>query len=460
MSSFAFPPRYSTAVRDDLPRYSLVFQPRNNPPRAVLPTHCKHRFHIRNGGAHKNKPWATLTVFSKADVTTQKAPRFFGSDPVAGTIEFDIETPLTVNSITISLRGRVITSFLDGGSYTFMDHRVPIWHRSSTNKTMDGKLVGAHSWPFSFPFPQEVCIPGRESETFPAPQTFLERGTNANVQYDLVLRITHGLLRPDSKLQTGVVYVPDIKPGPSSFLSQQAYRDGRIAPPPHLDPAGWLMLPKVLIRGQLLGYDVGLECLLSLANPQCYTRGTIIPLHIRIHTQDALALDMLASSPKMINVKLVRRVHFSQDASQAAAAHAIGKQAKMTGLIEGVEDVEKAVWWALGDDDGLRVEEGPNVRRYSGEIHLRKELQPSCDFLPFCVSYFVELHSFDPSVFNLYDHPTNRHRLTSHPVRIGTLLGNGPAPVSFTKPSIGTSKSNQLQELNFNSGTAFSRMRW
>lgn len=144
-----------------------------------------------------------------------------------------------------------------------MDHRVPIWHRSSTNKTMDGKLVGAHSWPFSFPFPQEVCIPGRESETFPAPQTFLERGTNANVQYDLVLRITHGLLRPDSKLQTGVVYVPDIKPGPSSFLSQQAYRDGRIAPPPHLDPAGWLMLPKVLIRGQLLGYDVGLECLVT-----------------------------------------------------------------------------------------------------------------------------------------------------------------------------------------------------
>lgn len=83
---------------------------------------------------------------------------------------------------------------------------------------------------------------------------------------------------------------------------------------------------------------------------------------------------MLASH-KMINVKLVRRVHFSQDASQAA--HAIGKEAKIAGLIEGVEDVEKAVWW---DDD---LQEGPNVRRYSGEIHLRKELQPSCDFLPF-----------------------------------------------------------------------------
>lgn len=154
---------------------------------------------------------------------------------------------------------------------------------------------------------------------------------------------------------------------------------------------------------------------------------------------------MLASH-KMINVKLVRRVHFSQDASQAAAH------------IEGVEDVEKAVWWAPLDDDDLQ--EGPNVRRYSGEIHLRKELQPSCDFFPFRVSYFVELHSFDPSVFKLsgpnsgYD-PAIRH-LALYPVRIGTLLGDGPAPVPFTKPS----KSNQLQEMNFNSGTAFSRMRY
>ncbi|KIJ93581.1 hypothetical protein K443DRAFT_684471 [Laccaria amethystina LaAM-08-1] len=433
MSSFASPPRYSTTVRvlpinddDNLPRYSLVFQPRN-PPQKVLPTHClhKHRFHIRNSAAHKNKPWATLTVFSRADVTTRKAPRFFGSDPVAGTIDLDIETPLTVNSITISLRGRVITSFLDGGSYTFIDHRIPIWHRCGS---ADGKLVGTYSWPFSFPFPQEVSIPGR-SKTFPAPQTFLERGTNANVQYDLVLHITHGLPRPDSKLQTGVVYVPDIKPGPSSLLSQQAYRDGRIAPPPHLDPAGWLTLPKVLIRGQLLGHDVGLECLLSLANPQCYTRGTIIPLHIRIHTQDALALDTLASH-KMINVKLVRRVHFSQDAAQYAA-----KLAKIAELIEDVEDVERAVWRAPLDDG---PQEGPNVRRYSGEIHLRKELQPSCDFLPFRVSYFVELHSFDPSVFKLspsYD-PAIRH-LALHPVRIGTLLADGPAPVPFTKPSLG-----------------------
>ena len=35
---------------------------------------------------------------------------------------------------------------------------------------------------------------------FPIPQTFLERGIHANVQYELGLHIAHGMLRPASKL--------------------------------------------------------------------------------------------------------------------------------------------------------------------------------------------------------------------------------------------------------------------
>ncbi|KIK00667.1 hypothetical protein K443DRAFT_7515 [Laccaria amethystina LaAM-08-1] len=71
----------------------------------------------------------------------------------------------------------------------------------------------------------------------------------------------------------------------------------------------------------------------------------IIPLHIRIHTQDVLALE----SHKIINVKLLeyreavracamRPIFGFKDTSQAAAryaAHAImGKHANITGLIE------------------------------------------------------------------------------------------------------------------------------
>jgi hypothetical protein len=35
---------------------------------------------------------------------------------------------------------------------------------------------------------------------YPTPQTFLERGIRANVQYELGLHIAHGMLRPASKL--------------------------------------------------------------------------------------------------------------------------------------------------------------------------------------------------------------------------------------------------------------------
>jgi hypothetical protein len=38
-----------------------------------------------------------------------------------------------------------------------------------------------------------------EQQIYPTPQSFSERNTRGSVQYELVLRVTHGILRPDSK---------------------------------------------------------------------------------------------------------------------------------------------------------------------------------------------------------------------------------------------------------------------
>jgi hypothetical protein len=38
-----------------------------------------------------------------------------------------------------------------------------------------------------------------EQQIYPTPQSFWERDTRGSVQYELVLRVTHGILRPDSK---------------------------------------------------------------------------------------------------------------------------------------------------------------------------------------------------------------------------------------------------------------------
>ena len=105
----------------------------------------------------------------------------------------------------------MITSAYEDGTWTFLDHTITSWARtngdprtdaplSSNTKKFEGKLSGNCSQPFSFPFPKEVAtgIQG-EQQTYPTPQSFSERDTRGSVQYELVLRVTHGILRPDSK---------------------------------------------------------------------------------------------------------------------------------------------------------------------------------------------------------------------------------------------------------------------
>jgi len=69
-------------------------------------------------------------------------------------------------------------------------------------KKFEGKLSGQYTWPFSLAFPEEVTIRGQHqylSKTYPTPRSFIENESNTSLQYDLVLRITHGMLRADSK---------------------------------------------------------------------------------------------------------------------------------------------------------------------------------------------------------------------------------------------------------------------
>lgn len=194
------PPRYSMIVQHR--RSSNDTQTRRNP--TPSPSETKHEYHI----SHKNKVWAILTVFSRPSILTHAFPRFYGNDPVSGTVDLNLDSPQTINSITISLRGRVKTGSSREGSYTFLDQSILVWSRHSgdirhssaaSGQKFDGKSSGTYSWPFTVPFPKEVAMAGHD-EVFPIPQTFLERGVDASVQYELILRVAHGVLRRDSKL--------------------------------------------------------------------------------------------------------------------------------------------------------------------------------------------------------------------------------------------------------------------
>jgi hypothetical protein len=50
-------------------------------------------------------------------------------------------------------------------------------------------------------------------------------------------------------------------------------------------------------------------------------------------------------------------------------------------MIEEIDEVELAVWRVSEHDATQEM----NLRRLEGEIHLAKDLQPTCRFLPFSI---------------------------------------------------------------------------
>lgn len=99
----------------------------------------------------------------------------------------------------------------------------------------------------------------------------------------------------------------------------------------------------------------------------------MIPCHIAIQSNDLQALDLLAK-PKPIAVRLTRCVQHPKDAGQSASLNGA--------VVEDKTEVVKAVWWFNPEAEDV----GAQVRHLEGEIHLEKELQPSCDFSLFKVS--------------------------------------------------------------------------
>ena len=101
----------------------------------------------------------------------------------------------------------------------------------------------------------------------------------------------------------------------------------------------------------------------------------MIPCHISIHSNIAQALDLLAN-PKALVVRLMRCVQHPEGA---------GPGQSTPPMTENRMEVERAVWWFNPEAEG-ETERGLHVRCLEGEIHLKKELQPSCGFSLFKVS--------------------------------------------------------------------------
>ncbi|KAG5647015.1 hypothetical protein DXG03_001740 [Asterophora parasitica] len=158
--------------------------------------------------SEKNRPWVTLKLYSSAK-SSKSLPTFFEKENINGTLEIDAERGDSIQSITATITGRIITGARPDDSFKFLNHSLPIWSKSSDIPRMPSpsegasksKLLGRCEWPLSIPVPRTVTVPNGSGamEACPLPETFLERHTAASIQYDFTITISRGMLRADNQ---------------------------------------------------------------------------------------------------------------------------------------------------------------------------------------------------------------------------------------------------------------------
>lgn len=424
------PPQYRRLSRQgqvpmsgsELPAYYPRHTHHHHSPRRE-PT--EHVFSLADG---RNAPWLTLKLRSSAK-SSKSLPTFFEKEDIHGQIELTAERGDSIQAITVLLSGRIISGSSPNDTFVFLHQTLPVWSKSLDTPRVPSpsegasstKLLGHCVWPLSIPIPRTADLPSGAGDirSYRLPETFLERYSKVSVQYDLSVIVSRGKLRSDNVLKTAFGYIPSTRPEPPSTLRQLVYQEGLPLPGPSADPEGWKTLRPVSSRGLMFkSRPVEARCTLALAKPLCYTRGSVLPVHITIEGREPAVLDVL-SNPGSISAKLRRRVRFFK------AATATRKEVSWN---ESVEDVGTAVWWIPASHEACRSD--AHTRHLEGEIPLTKDLRPSCEIAHFSVSYYVVLCPFTAANYS-----SDGATLVSEPVEIATMYAKGPRPNAYAPPA-------------------------
>ncbi|KAH9481700.1 hypothetical protein JR316_0006227 [Psilocybe cubensis] len=382
----------------------------------------EHVFELADG---KARPWITLKVYSSAK-SAKSLPTFFEKENITGMLELHAERGDSIQAITATVTGRIITGSGVDDCFVFLSQTQPIWSKSPDTPRVpspsegasSNKLLGHCVWPLSIPLARTVTVPSGSGDlkSFRLPETFLERQTRVSVQYDLTVVVSRGKLRADHKIKTAFGYVPSSRPEPPSILRQYAYQQFLPLPGPLSDPEGWKNLRPVSVRGTLFGsLRVDAKCTLSLAKPLCYARGTVIPCFLTLENAEPRVLDMLAA-PTSVVLTLRRRVRFYNKTSSSRRDVAWN---------ESVEDMGTAVWWPSTDSRSTSA-----VRYLEGEIRLAKDLRPTSEMGHFSISYSVVLSPFAAVGFSC-----ESAALLSEPIEIATMHAKGPRTNAYSPPA-------------------------
>jgi hypothetical protein len=107
-----------------------------------------------------------------------------------------------------------------------------------------------------------------------------------------------------------------------------------------------------------------------------YTRGAVVPLYLRLESDDEAALDLLAS-PQAITARVRRRI---RDYGNP------GNHAEYFGWWDSLDHSQRAVWW-----HSTEIPSNNSGRRRSlqGEIHLKPGMSPTSALGPFRIEVWA-----------------------------------------------------------------------
>ncbi|KAF5326922.1 hypothetical protein D9619_004166 [Psilocybe cf. subviscida] len=438
------------------PHERLVYDPPPEyAPRAAHVLHPAETREFEYKNDKKGETIASLKILAPA-AYSKHIPTFYGAGPVKGSAYLHLTEPETITSVVLSVRGQFSPGHSDSlERLVLFDITKTLWSKDSAEAATDPsfshhKLSGTHSWPFSISIPERVQSVGDGSGSAPGatdhvlPQTYNERILSASIQYQVILHIGRGKFSPDYEIPCTFGYIPLTEPPPFPPLKTVAYQERTPLLGPTVDVDGWVSAKKINISGTLFNsHPVAIECQLFLSAPLVYTRGSVIPLYMRMQSSNQQALDLLATN-KSLTVRLQRRIEYSlpmRHLKDTDNYHA-GKDER---------DLGEAVWWP--DPSQGYNEFAANTQTHTiclnGELHLRHDLAPSTTLPAFTIEYNVCLHSVNAPGFNMVKTPVEKS-LLGHPVDIVTLFAPGPRSVRY-----GPSRDDEDRPLVMEFGMAF-----
>jgi len=451
--SSSLPPSYSDPFAENiserssqstgLPAYSVGRRVRPTPPTPqAVPKEFDYEL------KYKGKPLATMTIIA-AEAFSKHVPTFLERQPIKGRVKLSFDKPYRVQAVVISAYGQIVTGQSAVEKFTFVEVSSTLWSTTMGNRRLESvgnsatgsdpgmitgeftsKLEGEYIWDFSLNLPKEIIVPSglhNEPQVFNLPQTFYERHTRVRIVYEVALRIVRRKLRADPRVAASFGYIPIQRPGPFSTLRRLAYEEGMPLLGPTIDPTGWHASRQIRIQGKVFNdRSIDMGCTLFLAEPLCYTRGSVIPLILLLESQDHEALDLL-SSPRSVVVRLRRFIqyHSGEDPSFERSAWR-DPNLEHVAWRNVVDYSPLARWWPSAE-----ISADFHSKRYlNGELHLVSDVKPTSAIIHFRMEYAVVLFPFDIIGYE----STSNEPLFEKPVEIVTAFGNGPRPMSFAPP--------------------------